>query len=224
MFRLDGNYIVNEKGKVLDVHGGVDAENRNVITWTRHKGINQHWDVIYADEYPDEPGKGELNERFGLYVERPFYIVSALPAHRYLDHIGNANLVIKVPNGRNSQVWYFHQQSLTIRTKVNNQSWNIDSNGGAKTIRIYSTNSNWWQLFRYEGDFFINWHNGKVLDVSGGKDVEGQAVWVWTRQGGANQKWKVIYLDEAKKIPTEGFNKEYGFYINDHSTSDQDFQ
>jgi len=79
MFRLDGAFIVNEKGKVLDVHGGIDAENRNVIVWTKHGKINQQWDVIYADVYPEEPKKGELNTKFGLYVERPFYIVSQLP-------------------------------------------------------------------------------------------------------------------------------------------------
>jgi len=60
----------------LDVHGGLDNENRNVIVWTKHGKINQQWDVIYADEYPDEPKKGELNKKFGLYVERPFYIIS----------------------------------------------------------------------------------------------------------------------------------------------------
>jgi len=78
MFRLEGAYIVNERGKVLDVHGGVDEENRNIIVWNKHKGLNQQWDVIYADQYEGEPGKGELNEMFGLYVERPFYIVSKL--------------------------------------------------------------------------------------------------------------------------------------------------
>jgi hypothetical protein len=32
------------------------------------------WDVIYVDEWKGEPGKGELNEDFGLYVERDFYV------------------------------------------------------------------------------------------------------------------------------------------------------
>jgi hypothetical protein len=130
--------------KVMDVHGGVDAENRNIIVWTKHGKINQQWEVVYADEYPGEPGKGELNEKFGLFVERPFYIVSALPSHRYLDLINNRNMVIKIANGRNTQVWYFHQQSLTIRTKMNNQSWDIQSSGRTKNMQIWSTNSGWW--------------------------------------------------------------------------------
>jgi len=145
LFRLEGAFIVNVKNKkVLDVHGGIDAENRNIIVWTKHGKINQQWDVIYADEYPDEPKKGELNKRFGLYVERPFYVVSKLPSGRYLDLINNKNFVIKTRNGRNTQEWYFHQQSYTIRSKYNNQSWNIQSNGGGQKMEIISTNSNWW--------------------------------------------------------------------------------
>jgi hypothetical protein len=34
-----------------------------------------------------------------------------------------------------------------------------------------------------------------VLDVTGGKDEEGQAVGVWGNTGKANQKWQVLYLD-----------------------------
>jgi hypothetical protein len=32
----------------------------------------------------------------------------------------NRNMVIKTPNGRKTQVWYFHQLSKTIRTRLNN--------------------------------------------------------------------------------------------------------
>jgi hypothetical protein len=37
---LRGAFIQNERGKVLDIHGGVDAENRDIITWKKHGGIN----------------------------------------------------------------------------------------------------------------------------------------------------------------------------------------
>merc|ERR1711881_84437 len=109
MFRMQNAFFTNEKGKVMDVSGGVDAENRNIIMYRKHGKINQQWDLIYADEYPEEPKKGELNKQFGLYVERPFYIVSQLPANRYLDLINNRQMVIKTPNGRKTQTWYFHQ-------------------------------------------------------------------------------------------------------------------
>jgi len=48
--------------------------------------------------------------------------------------------------------------------------------------------------------------NGKALDVHGGRDEEGRPVIVWNKHGGANQRWKVIYLDKAEKIKTTGVN------------------
>jgi hypothetical protein len=91
----------------------------------RNGSVQQRWKIIYADEYPAEPTKGQLNKKFGLYVERDFYIVTALKSGRYLDLINNRNMVIKVANGRKTQVWYFDQKSLTIKTRYNNQSFDI---------------------------------------------------------------------------------------------------
>ena len=34
------------------------------------------------------------------------------------------------------------------------------------------------------------------------------------RHNGANQRWKVVYLDAMKKGPTKGLNRNFGFYIN----------
>jgi hypothetical protein len=125
MFRMKGAFITNEHDKVVDVSGGVDSENRNIIVHNKHGKINQQWDIVYADEWKGEPTKGQFNDRFGLYVERDFYVVSKLPSGRYLDLINNRNMVIKVSNGRNTQKWYFDQRSLTIKTRLNNQSWDI---------------------------------------------------------------------------------------------------
>jgi hypothetical protein len=166
MFRNEGAYVTNEKGKVLHVQGNVDAENRNIEVQNKNNGINQQWDIVYVDEWKGEPGKGELNEKFGLYVERPFHVVSQLPENRYLDLINNRNMVIKTPNGRNTQVWYFHQQSLTIRTKLNNQSWDIKSSGKTKDMQIWSTNSGWFQIFVYSNEHFCNiQETNRCLDV-----------------------------------------------------------
>jgi len=76
LFRYQSANVVNERGKMLHVQGNVDAENRNIEVQNGNNGLNQQWDIIYADEWKGEPGKGELNEDFGLYVERPFYVVS----------------------------------------------------------------------------------------------------------------------------------------------------
>lgn len=96
---MKGEYLTNDKGKVVEVQGGYDHENRNIIVNNKHRGKNQKWRVLYVDQIKPEPKKGELNTEFGLYVERPFHIVSHMPSQRYLDMVGS-NLVIKTPNGR----------------------------------------------------------------------------------------------------------------------------
>lgn len=69
--------------------------------WKRHNGLNQQWSLIYVDEMPAEPKKGELNTDFNMHVERPFYVVSQMKNERYLDIVGK-NMVIKTPNGFDS--------------------------------------------------------------------------------------------------------------------------
>jgi len=145
MFRnKNEGFITNEKGKVIAVDGSLDNENRNIIMENKQNGrTGQKWRVVYVDEYEKEPTKGQMNKKFGLIVERDFYVVSALPDQRYLDLINNSKFVIKTRNGRKTQVWYFHQKSLTIRTRYNNQSWDIKSSGRTNDMQIWSTNSGW---------------------------------------------------------------------------------
>jgi hypothetical protein len=81
-------------------------------------------------------------------------------------------------------------------------------------MQIWSTNSGWFQVFKYENSQFINWSNNKVLDVTGGKDEEGRPVGVWTNNGGKHQKWSVVYLDTAEKDRSKGLNKDFGLHIN----------
>jgi hypothetical protein len=128
----------------MDVHGGADQENRNIIAWSKHGKINQQWDIVYVDEWKGEPTKGQLNTDFGLYVERDFYVVSQLPDNRYLELINGRNFGIKTSNTRRTQTWYFDQRSLTIKSRVNNQSWDIRASGGSNDMQVWSTNSRWW--------------------------------------------------------------------------------
>jgi hypothetical protein len=144
MWRLEGAFVVNEHGKVFDIEAARDIEGANMLAHNKHGRINQQFDVVYADEWKGEPGKGELNEEYGLYVERPFHIISSLGQNRYLDLINNRNMVIKTQNGRNTQTWWFDQKTLTIKTKLNNQSFDINSSGKSDNMQIWSTNSQWW--------------------------------------------------------------------------------
>jgi hypothetical protein len=124
-------------------------------------------------------------------------------------------MVIKTQNGRNTQLWWFDQASLTIRTKLNNQSWDIKSSGRTNNMQIWSTNSGWFQIFTYRDEHFCNIQDqNRCIDVSGGKDEEGREVIVWKKHGGANQRWKVIYQDEAEKVQEKGLNENFGWHCN----------
>lgn len=50
MFKLQGNKIINEKGKSLEVAGGIDKENQNIIINNNQNVIHQDWNIVYVDE------------------------------------------------------------------------------------------------------------------------------------------------------------------------------
>jgi len=56
--------------------------------------------ILYVDIAKPEPSRG-FNSDFGLYISRPFYIVTELASHRYLDLL-DKNLVIKTKNDHDS--------------------------------------------------------------------------------------------------------------------------
>lgn len=85
MFKYDDSQIVNIKQKLsMEVYQNRDSENQNIILTGSTGKMNQLWDIVYVDEFKGEPKKGELNEDFGFYVERPFHIVSMMPRRRYV--------------------------------------------------------------------------------------------------------------------------------------------
>jgi len=56
--------------------------------------------------------------------------------------------------------------------------------------------------------------NGKCLDVDHSRDEEGRNVLAWGKHNGANQRWNVLYTTDVEAEAKEGFDKEYGLYIN----------
>jgi len=130
MFNYKDGYVVNEKGKVLEVHSSLDHENRQVWTATKNNGISQQWDIVYVDEQKPEPKKGEMSSKWGFIVERPFYIVSELKSNRHLTQLnGQQYSIIKTPNGNNSQKFYFDQRTRTIKL-VRHTSYSLEQRGG----------------------------------------------------------------------------------------------
>jgi hypothetical protein len=140
---MKGTYLTNDHGKVAWVQGDVDSESRHIYVANRKNHVSQQWDVIYADQWKRDPRKGELNKRFGLIVEEDFFIISRLGKHRYLSAL-NRNFVIKTRNGKPYQKWWFHQQSLSIKSRQYNQSWTIQSSGNGQEMSVTGTNSQWW--------------------------------------------------------------------------------
>jgi ssDNA-specific exonuclease RecJ len=102
MWRREGAIIKNQRGKVMEVDNGTDDENRNIIAKPRNGKIYQQFDIIYVDTWKGDPTTGQFNKFYGLYVNRPFYIISHMGQRRYLDIINNKNVVIKIRNGRSS--------------------------------------------------------------------------------------------------------------------------
>jgi peroxiredoxin len=82
----------------VSIKDKTDMERQNIEVGKKDNGLYQQWDVIYVDEMPADPKKGELNKRFNMHVDRPFFVVSGLKSERYLDIIKH-NVVLKTPNG-----------------------------------------------------------------------------------------------------------------------------
>jgi hypothetical protein len=85
----------------MDVSGGSDTENRNIIMYNKHGRINQQWNLVYVDEMPKALGKGDFDKEYGMKIETDFHIVSRMSSKRYLDRIGY-DVVLKTPNDRNT--------------------------------------------------------------------------------------------------------------------------
>jgi hypothetical protein len=139
MFSLKDGFVVNERGTVVSVDPALGNENSKIMMETKNGKVHQRWRIVYVDEYEKEPTKGQSNKRFGLYVDRDFYILSKLPSKRYLDLINNRNLVIKTKTGLTAK-WYFHQPTRTIRSRARGQAWDIKNSGKTNDMQIWSTN------------------------------------------------------------------------------------
>ena len=175
LFRLKGEFIINEKGKVIDVSGGIDKENSNVQVWVLNKTPAQQWDIIYLDEFKADPKKGEMAIDFGFFVGRPFHIISELPSRRYLD-IVNKKPTIKIDNGRDSQKWMFNWATRSIQSMSSDGlCLTMDPKNNSK-LTMAKSKSQWFNIFKYSDGFIENTSRDFALDVQYGRDVEGMAV------------------------------------------------
>lgn len=86
-----------------------------------------------------------MNNEFGVKVDTPFFIVSKMASGRYIDILPGRyeNMVIKTPNGRLSQQWYFDQRTKTIKNKSNGKSLDIEKGGRSANMGVWKTNGGW---------------------------------------------------------------------------------
>jgi len=59
-FRFLGENLVSSRGRVVDVAGGVDNENSNIIVASKNNKMSQRWTIIYVDEDKPAPKKGQF--------------------------------------------------------------------------------------------------------------------------------------------------------------------
>lgn len=76
LWRFENNMLRNERGTVLQVQS--DTYNSQFYHKRKSGNMYQQFDIIYADELPPDLKKGDFNEQFGIHIERPFFVVSAL--------------------------------------------------------------------------------------------------------------------------------------------------
>jgi hypothetical protein len=72
--------------------------------------------VIYVKDIKPDLKKGDINPDFGLKILTDFHIVSHMGRGRYIDIIGSYNMVVKTPNGRKGQIFYFDNKTKTIKS------------------------------------------------------------------------------------------------------------
>jgi hypothetical protein len=141
---MQGENIVNSRGKVIDVAGGIDNENQNIIVTTRTNKMSQRWTIVYVDEDKGTPKKGSYMQDIGFYALRPFYIESLAGGKRFVSLMGN-NAVISKQTGEVNQQFYFDPATMSIKTKSqNNRSLNIANNGRSTNLELNSSSGQWW--------------------------------------------------------------------------------
>lgn len=83
---------------MVDVAGGIDNENQNIIVASRTNKMSQRWTIVYVDEDKPAPKKGAFVQDVGFYNLRPFYLESQAGGNRFVSLMGS-NAVINAQTG-----------------------------------------------------------------------------------------------------------------------------
>ena len=129
---------------MIDVAGGIDNENQNIIVASRNNKMSQRWTIVYVDEDKNAPKKGDFIQDIGFYTLRPFYIESQAGGKRFVSLMGT-NVVINPQTGETNQKFQFDHKTMTIQTlNFGGRSLNIANNGKSTNLEVNGTNGQWW--------------------------------------------------------------------------------
>ena len=109
----------------MDVAGGIDNENQNIIIAKRNNKVSQQWTIVYVDEDKPAPKFKDYVQDIGFYALRPFYIEALGGGGRFATLMNN-NVVITGQTGEKNQQFKFDPATMTIRTEaMSNRSLHI---------------------------------------------------------------------------------------------------
>lgn len=186
--------IQNNGKKCLDVHGKSNTDNRHVIFYNCHNGLNQAWWVDQRHKtWPRQP----LNDGVKFQLRSR---MSGGRALKYAEHIGGHQYRLRIQDHKpfdTKQWFFFDRRTRTIRP-VNRRNFAISNQRGQRFLRNRAAVIRQWvgeayQRSAYYGGSTKNIRNvpGQCLDVHGGSNSNNRHVIWWTCHNGANQGWSI---------------------------------
>jgi len=139
-FILDGKFVKNERGLVLDVSGSKDRDGQNVIVWRKagENSLNQHWQVSYVD--PD-------TIQNGIIPDKPFRILTKMKSGRAVTRAGDNVVIRDVRTNDSNQIFIFDSETGTIQPKNSSAALDIGDEGRGRYSHFVKEKDVWHQHF-----------------------------------------------------------------------------
>ena len=101
--------------------------------------------MVYCDTVGAERTYG-LNKHYGLFINKPFYLISQMSWHRALEMQGASNLNIRsYVKNKKQQLFYFDEITKTIKSHLyKDRSITIAGAGKSTNALMEPTRSRWW--------------------------------------------------------------------------------
>jgi hypothetical protein len=146
--------MFNIRGKAIDSSRG-DRENSAIHMWSKHNGANQRWRIVYVargkkgKKIVSKGGQYSYNRSYGLYVNRPFNIVTRMRSGRILT-VANNRILLKTKNNQSNQVFMLNSRTLRLESQLR-KGWSLamvaNGNGNRRPTGLTLQRSNskgWW--------------------------------------------------------------------------------